>query len=112
MLVDRSEDAVAVLVLNSRYRLWHSTVAWRRRDPAEADPIESLAQLAYKEFGQGRIVVAGEAAMFSAQLDGGRSWLPMGMNAPGAEQNWRLALNIIRWLEGASDKGRRPGPKS
>jgi hypothetical protein len=103
---------VAVLVLDSRYHLWHSTVAWRKRDLAEADPIEGLAQLAYKEFGQGRIVVAGEAAMFSAQLDGGRSWLPMGMNAPGAEQNWRLALNIIRWLGGASAKGRRPGLNS
>ena len=31
----------------------------------------------------------------------GRSWMPMGMNAPGAEQNWRLALNIIRWLGGS-----------
>lgn len=93
------DDAVAVLVLDSRYRLWHSTVSWRRRNPADADPAEGLAQLACKEFGQGRVVVAGEAAMFSAQLDGGKSWMPMGMNAVGAEQNWRLTLNIVRWLE-------------
>jgi hypothetical protein len=39
--------------------------------------------------------VFAEAAMFSAQVRGGR---PMGMNAPGAEDNPRILLNVLGWL--------------
>jgi hypothetical protein len=49
--------------------------------------------------GKGRVAVFGEAAMFSAQLDGPRQ--PMGMNAPGAEQNHQLLLNVMHWLSQA-----------
>ena len=48
------------------------------------------------EFGKGRVVVLGEAAMLSAQLAGPRR-RPMGMNAPGLD-NRQLALNIMHWL--------------
>ncbi|MFT4692504.1 MAG: hypothetical protein ACJASX_003556 [Limisphaerales bacterium] len=52
-----------------------------------------------RKFGKGRVVVFGEAAMFSAQLSG-TSKRPMGMNAPGAEQNKQLCLNVLHWLSG------------
>ncbi len=48
------------------------------------------------EFGKGRVVVLGEAAMLSAQLAGPRR-RPMGMNAPGTDDR-QLALNIMHWL--------------
>lgn len=48
-------------------------------------------------FGKGKVAVFGEAAMFSAQLAGPNK-VPMGMNAPGAEKNSQLALNVMRWL--------------
>ena len=48
-------------------------------------------------FGKGKVAVFGEAAMFSAQL-AGPNRTPMGMNAPGAEKNALLALNVVRWL--------------
>ncbi len=48
-------------------------------------------------FGKGKVAVFGEAAMFSAQLAGPNK-VPMGMNAPGAEKNAQLALNVLRWL--------------
>jgi hypothetical protein len=48
-------------------------------------------------FGKGKVAVFGEAAMFSAQLSGPNK-TPMGMNAPGAEKNAQLALNVMRWL--------------
>ncbi len=35
--------------------------------------------------------------MFSAQVTGA-SRRPMGVNAPGAEQNYRFVLNLMRWL--------------
>jgi hypothetical protein len=47
----------------------------------------------------GRAGFFGEAAMFSAQVAGaGRQ--PMGMNAPGAEENFQFVLNVMHWLSG------------
>jgi hypothetical protein len=47
-------------------------------------------------FGKGRVVVMGEAAMLSAQLAGPNK-MQFGMNRPGTD-NRRLALNILHWL--------------
>ncbi len=47
------------------------------------------------EFGKGRLVVLGEAAVLTAQLDGNGH--PFGMNVPGNDDR-RLALNIMHWL--------------
>jgi hypothetical protein len=49
-------------------------------------------------FGQGRIVVLGEAAMLSAQMTG-PGGMKFGMNRPGLD-NRQLALNIVHWLSG------------
>ncbi len=50
------------------------------------------------KYGKGRIVVSGEAAMFTSQRsDGGRS---IGMSSPEVPQNQQLLLNIIHWLDG------------
>ena len=49
------------------------------------------------EFGRGRVVVLGEAAMLSAQ---GSSDNPFGMNYPGID-NRQFALNVMRWLSRA-----------
>jgi hypothetical protein len=51
------------------------------------------------QHGAGRVVVFGEAAMFSAQLAGPEK-IPMGMNQESATQNPQLLLNIIHWLDG------------
>jgi hypothetical protein len=61
--------------------------------------VEGWLHAGARRFGKGRIVVFGEAAMFSAQLSGS-SKKPMGMNAPGAEQNKQLCLNVLHWLSG------------
>lgn len=47
-------------------------------------------------FGEGRIVVLGEAGMLSAQLAGPNK-ARFGMNRPGID-NRQLALNIMHWL--------------
>lgn len=46
------------------------------------------------EYGKGRVVVLGEAAMLSAQRQNDRSF---GMQVPGID-NRQLALNIMHWL--------------
>lgn len=64
-----------------------------------------LAQGLAMEFGRGRLVVMGEAAMFSAQLvtltrqDGEPVTFRAGMNLPGND-NRQLALNVLHWLSG------------
>jgi hypothetical protein len=96
-------DALPILVLDSKFRLWSTRENFRSRSETESAPAAGLCQLAYRRFGKGRVVVAGEAAMFSAQLEMGLTWLPLGMNAPGAEQNDQLLLNIVHWLDGRLD---------
>ena len=49
-------------------------------------------------FGKGRAIFLGEAAMLSAQLAGPQQ-RKMGMNYPGID-NRQLALNIVHWLSG------------
>lgn len=51
------------------------------------------------EYGKGRVVMSGEAAMFTAQLAGPQQ-VRVGMNSPYAANNFRLLLNIIHWLDG------------
>lgn len=51
--------------------------------------------------GNGRVVIAGEAAMFSAQR--GAAGAPMGLNHPAARQNEQFLLNIMHWLTGLLD---------
>jgi hypothetical protein len=60
-------------------------------------PVGGWLQGAVMPFGSGRAAFFGEAAMFSAQLSGNE---PMGMNAPLAEQDFQLVLNIMHWLSG------------
>ena len=57
-------------------------------------PAGGWCQGAALELGKGRVVVLAEAAMITAQEDGGRR---IGMNAPGND-NRRFLLNILNWL--------------
>ncbi len=51
-------------------------------------------------YGKGRVVMTGEAAMLSVQiLKEGQQSYPFGMNVPGFD-NRQLALNIMHWLSG------------
>lgn len=58
-----------------------------------------LMHSVYFPHGKGRVVIVGEAAMFSAQLAGPQKF-PMGMNEQAAKNNPQLLLNIIHYLDG------------
>jgi len=92
-------DARSVLTFNEKYLLLLSDTAWVFNEKTVYKPIKGWSQLAYKEYGKGRVVMSGEAAMFTAQLAGPQRF-PAGMNAPYARYNYRLLLNIIHWLDG------------
>ena len=63
-------------------------------------PVEGWYHAAAAEIGQGRIVVIGEAAMFTAQVRGPNRFRN-GLSSPEAGQNARFLLNVMHWLEGS-----------
>jgi hypothetical protein len=77
--------------------------AYQQGKPTTARSIGGRAQGVALEHGKGRVVVMGEAAMFSAQVirstdpQGNVNVSRMGLNVPGND-NQRFLLNILRWL--------------
>jgi len=65
--------------------------------------VKGWYQGATMRLGNGRVAVFGEAAMFSAQVEGSNRE-PFGMNAPTAKQNAQFVLNVLHWLAGRLDK--------
>lgn len=75
--------------------------------PGNTFPVGGHAQGLAMQVGRGRLVVFGEAAMFSAQAiihppGSGQADLKFGMNVPGTDDQ-QLALNVLHWLSGLLD---------
>lgn len=71
---------------------------------AHSSAVEGRAQGIALPFGKGRLVVVGEAGLFSAQIirtpEGDRARdMKIGMNVPGND-NRQFALNVLHWLSG------------
>jgi hypothetical protein len=71
---------------------------------AHARPVGGRVQGLAMKFGQGRVAMFGEAAMFSAQLirfqeNGQQREFRMGMNVAGNDDR-QLLLNVMHWLSG------------
>lgn len=96
------EDANPILLFDSRYTLLEPDTAWVFDASTRYTPINGWSQGAYMKYGKGRLVMFGEAAMFTAQL-AGPAKNRMGMNSDFANENFRLLLNIIHWLDGRMD---------
>ena len=96
------EDATGILTFSKGYINMLPDTAWVFDDKTTRMNAEGWWQGAYKKFGKGRVVVFGEAAMFSAQLAGPQR-MKMGMNNETAPENFQLLLNIIHWLDGKLD---------
>jgi hypothetical protein len=77
--------------------------AFRNGKPHGARSLTGRAQGLAFDYGKGRLVIVGEAAMFSAQVarftdeSGRRNEIKMGMNVPGND-NRQFLLNIMHWL--------------
>jgi hypothetical protein len=89
--------AKPLIVLDDHFELLLPKTAWEFNDSTSRISAAGFAQGASLEHGKGRLVVFGEAAMFSAQIQGDS--FRMGMNAPDAKQNPQFLLNIIHWLD-------------
>jgi hypothetical protein len=93
------DDATPILVFDRRSLILMCETAWQFNSDTKIINIEGWSQGAYKKYGKGRIVVFGEASLFSAQLQGPEK-RKMGMNREDAKDNHKLLLNIIHWLDG------------
>ncbi len=91
------KNAQVVIVLNSNYTIKMPQTAWEFKKDTPEISAENFAQGAFMHYGSGRIVIFGEAAMFTAQLQGKNKF---GMNADTASQNVQFLLNTIHWLDG------------
>ncbi|MBW7914214.1 MAG: DUF4350 domain-containing protein [Taibaiella sp.] len=89
------DSAISVITLDSAYKVLLPEVAWEFNNEMKIIPAEGMSQLAYTGFGKGKVVVAGEAAMFTAQRVGDNK---IGLNSDFAPNNLQLLRNILEWL--------------
>ena len=99
--VDANRDAQPLLVLGSGVTSIMPTKAWTWDRNTPRINVGGWYQGAAFRVGQGRVAAFGEAAMFTAQLKDGT---PFGMNAQGAEENYKFVLNVSHWLSGLLDQ--------
>jgi uncharacterized protein (DUF2249 family) len=93
------KDAKPILTFGENFVNFLPDTAWVFNEKTLMYPVKGWSQGAYQTYGKGRIVMFGEAAMFSAQL-GGPNKVKFGMNTEVAPENHQLLLNIIHWLDG------------
>jgi hypothetical protein len=89
----------ALMTLRSNAVLLIPEVAWQFSKLTPRISASKMLQGAVMHFGNGRVAVFGEAAMFSAQVAGPNRY-PMGMNDPAAPQNAQFLLNVLHWMSG------------
>lgn len=89
--------ATPLLALKN-YTLILPVVAWEFEENSPHLSGDGYYLGACLSYGKGRVVVMGEAAMFSAQLSGPNR-NKVGMNTPEAGQNAQFLLNILHWLD-------------
>jgi len=91
-------EAKPILVLDEKHVNMLPDTAWVFDGNIEKYNAKDYHQGAYRTYGNGRIVVFGEAAMFTSQL-AGKNRVRFGMSHELATQNYQLLLNIIHWLD-------------
>ncbi len=91
-------DATPVLLFGKDYVQWEPETAWQF-EGVEPYSVQGYSQLAFMEYGKGKVVFSGEAMMFTSQLRFGLSWMKLGISDPRARNNKKLILNIIHWLD-------------
>jgi uncharacterized protein (DUF2249 family) len=95
---DIPASASALLTLDQNFKIWSPRVAWKFDKETSKMEGKGKAQIASLEYGKGRVVISGEAAMFTAQLAGPNA-NKMGFNHPMAKSNPELLLRLIHWLD-------------
>ena len=95
---DIPADATSILKFHGTSFLLYPKKDWYFDSDTPMVSAEGMSQGAYKKHGKGRVIVFGEASLFTAQIGqpGNRK---MGMNNVTAKDNYKLLLNCIHWLD-------------
>ncbi len=93
------EHATSILNCHEGWVSYLTKVAWRFDETTPKLNSAGWSQGAFANHGQGKLVVFGEAAMFSAQIAEIQGYkIKPGMNNKKAKDNYKLLVNIMRWL--------------
>lgn len=92
----KCKDCKPLLIFDSGYVSMMPETAWEFTDSTQQVDIKGWYQGAIAEYGQGRVAVFGEAAMFTAQKVEGRN--SIGLTSPVAKDNLQFLRDILRWL--------------
>jgi uncharacterized protein (DUF2249 family) len=90
-----------IIVFDSNFVVYLPETAWEFDANTEVLSVAGWMQAATARYGEGRVFVSGEAAMFSSQV--GRGGSGFGLTSPEAVQNLRYLRNIMCWLSGCFD---------
>ena len=97
-----AREVISAIKFNSDHKVYFPKVAGEFHEDTPYIGAAGLSHTVCFKEGKGRVVIAAEAAMFSAQLTG-RNREKFGMNEPAAKRNPQFLLNIIHWLDGKLD---------
>lgn len=94
------KEATPILAAWENWVSYQTEVAWQIDETTPILDASNWYQGAFQTYDKGKLVVFGEAAMFSAQIAevNDRSF-KAGMNRANAKYNHQLLLNIIHWLD-------------
>lgn len=88
-----------LMVFGKNTRSWMPEKSWEFPPGTPTVDVEGWCQGGVLEWGQGRVALFGEAAMFTAQIFAEGS-VKAGMNHPQAKRNAQFLLNVLHWLSG------------
>jgi len=94
----QAEHAEPLMVLGPPAVAFQPDIPWDYDDDSPRLSVAGWLQGAADEVGAGRVVVFGDATMFSAQLT--QDGRPMGMNSEPGAHNLQFLLNVMQWLGG------------
>lgn len=93
---DVPAGAVPLLVLDDKFEMLLPREAWQFEKDTQRMEGNGKVQGAYMNYGKGKLIVFGEAAMFTAQISGTSN--KMGFNHTSASNNATFVLRLMDWL--------------
>jgi len=90
-------SAIPILTFGNNHINYLPETAWEFTQDTPTENANGMHQLAAMRYGIGKVVMGGEAAMFTGQLIGPNQYR-IGMNSDFATGNHKLLLAIMKWL--------------
>jgi hypothetical protein len=93
------DSSISLMSFDERHIQLLPEIPWQFTEDTPLENISGMSQGAILNYGDGKVAMFGEAAMFTAQLAGPNQF-KAGFNYPEATDNWRFILNLLYWLAG------------